>query len=392
MDNKHFTNRFDDYDESIDIVSDSSRLPNKNGKSTRAPQNPQRETMRQNTQHHQTSHPKNAYRANQPQEKNIKPTQQKGKKKKSNKPSVIFAKVFFTIILVFLLLFVIGFGYISNLFGDMKFNDDVNKQNSYIDDSELIGDSGVRNILLIGSDAREGDSSFRSDTMMLVSIDTNTKKIKLTSFLRDSWVDIPGKRYNKLNAACTYGGVQLVIDTIEYNFKIKIDNYAMVDFDSFEGIIDALGGINISVTQKESSYIKRTYGSEGITVPAGDNVHINGKQALKYCRIRKLDSDFYRTERQRKVMSAIKEKSAKASLPTVLKVVENISPYIQTDIPKNEIMKLSMKAASTYLKYDIVEMNIPADGTWKSESKNGQRVLSFDIKETTKLLHTFIYE
>jgi len=399
MDNKHFSNRFDDYDESIDIVSDSSRLPKKNSKVSKPQQNPQKSSRPQNIKPVQRTNSSNKPRNNQNQQLSSKPNrsgsnqyQQKAKKKKPNKPSVIFAKVFFSIVLVCLLIFAIGFAYMSNLFGDIKFNDKVNKENAYIDDSELIGDSGVRNILLIGGDAREGDSAYRSDTMMLVSIDTNNKKIKLTSFLRDSWVYIPGKSYNKLNAACTYGGTQLVIDTIEYNFKIKIDNYAMVDFASFEGIVDALGGVNVAVTEKESAYIKRAYGSEGITVPAGDNVHLNGKQALKYCRIRKLDSDFFRTERQRKVMSAIKEKAAQASLPTVLKVVDKISQFIETDIPKNEMMKLSMKAASTYLKYDIVQMNIPADGTWKSASKNGQSVLVFDIKETTNSLHTFIYE
>ena len=115
-------------------------------------------------------------------------------------------------------------------------------------------------------------------------------------------------------------------------------------------------------------------------------------QALAYCRIRKLDSDFYRTERQRKVMFAIKDKASQASLPTLLKVAKEITPFVQTDLSKSEITKLSIKASTSYLKYDIEQMSIPADGTWKSATKSGQSVIVFDIEENSRLLKNFIYE
>ena len=397
MDDKHNSNRHFDYDESVDIFSDSSREPRRRSSSQRVPPPPQRnqrpsQRAVQQPPNRNQRPPKRSNSKYDTMEIPISRNQPPKKKKKRSTPGAIFAKVFFSIVLVLLLLFAIGYAVFSNFFSGMNFDDSINKENAFIDESKLIGDSGVRNILLIGGDAREGEKNYRSDTMMLVSIDTNNKKIKMTSFLRDSWVEIPGKGYNKLNAATSYGGIQLLIDTLEYNFRVKIDNYAMVDFAAFKDIVDALGGVNVAVTEKEARYMNRTYPMYKFNIKSGDNVHLNGLEALEYCRIRKLDSDFFRTERQRKVMSAIKAKASDASATQVLNVVNKVLPYIKTDIKKNEMMKLSMLAATKYLKYEIVELHIPADGAWKSESKHGQSVLVFDIDDAKDMVHAFIYE
>lgn len=397
MSNKNFFDQFDDYDENIDIVSDSSKIPQKNRdivannkkKDFFATQElptiqVQRKNINPNKNRQANQNYTNVYSNRNSANKNHP---QKIKKK----PTTPFKKAFFTVFLVALLIFAIAIGVISNIFGGINFDKNI-KDNAFVDSSSLIGKRGVKNILLIGSDAREGDTVYRSDTMMLVSIDTNNKKIKLTSFLRDSWVEIPEKGYKRLNSATAIGGIQLLIDTLEYNFKVDIDNYAMVDFAAFEGIVDALDGVNVSITQKESAYLNKFFINEGISVSAGENVHLNGSQALAYCRIRKLDSDFYRTERQRKVMFAIKDKASQASLPTLLKVAKEITPFVQTDLSKSEITKLSVKASTSYLKYDIEQMSIPADGTWKSATKSGQSVLVFDIEENSRLLKNFIYE
>ena len=133
------------------------------------------------------------------------------------------------------------------------------QDNVYVDSSTLMHDSKVTNILLIGVDGSSSDTSLRSDTMLMVSIDRNNKKIKLTSFLRDTWAVIPStKSYNKLNAACSYGGAQLVMDTIEYNYNVKIDHYMLVGFDMFETIIDSVGGIDVEVTEKEAQFMRAT--------------------------------------------------------------------------------------------------------------------------------------
>ena len=129
--------------------------------------------------------------------------------------------------------------------------------NQYISSAELAKKDGVKNILLVGVDARKGESnnSTRSDTMMLLTVDNNNRQIKLTSFLRDTYIEIPGYRWAKLNAAQSHGGTQLLVDTLEYNYGIDIDSYMLVNFDMFTTIIDSLGGIDVEVTEKEAKYI-----------------------------------------------------------------------------------------------------------------------------------------
>ncbi|NLL63947.1 MAG: LCP family protein [Ruminococcaceae bacterium] len=268
--------------------------------------------------------------------------------------------------------------------------------NSHITEDELYYSSDVTNILLLGVDAREGETSSRSDTMMLISIDRAHKKIKLTSFLRDSYVEIPGKGWNKLNASCSKGGVNLVCDTIEYNYKIKIDNYMLVNFQAFEKLIDLLGGVDVEITEKEANYLNKTWHRWSLTgnelhFDSGEAVHINGEQALMFCRIRKLDSDFKRTERQRRTISAIKTKLMRSNPIELMNIASKILPLIETDLTLAEITKLGANALFSYLRYDIVSQSIPADGTWHSEMKTCGSSLVFDLKKNTEILKNFIY-
>ena len=145
-----------------------------------------------------------------------------------------------------------------------------------IGEGELLQDSKVLNVMLFGEDNKGEDEHGRTDTMIMMSVDNRHKKIKLTSFQRDTYVYIPGHGNNKINAAYTLGGPKLTIETIEANFGIKVDRYAVVDFDSFIEIIDTLGGIDMEVTQDEITYInyqmyKNGQSSEWSTIkePAG---------------------------------------------------------------------------------------------------------------------------
>ncbi len=135
--------------------------------------------------------------------------------------------------------------------GSFNYNEAGHKNNVYVDESNLFSSKDVTNILFLGVDRRNADEKSRSDTMMMLSIDRANKKLKLTSFLRDSWVYIPDHGYAKLNASCSWGGAQLVMDTLEYNFNVKIDHYVLVDFDMFKSIVNKLGGITVEVTEKE---------------------------------------------------------------------------------------------------------------------------------------------
>ena len=166
--------------------------------------------------------------------------------------------------------------------------------NLSLSEGELLQNSKELNVMLFGEDNSHGDEHGRSDTMIMMTIDNNHKKLKLTSFQRDTFVYIPGYGYDKLNASYNYGGAKLSIQTIEANFGIKVDRYAVVDFDSFKKIIDTLGGIDMEVTQDEIDYInyqmyknKQADTRTTITDPAG-TVHLNGQEALWYARNRGL--------------------------------------------------------------------------------------------------------
>lgn len=308
----------------------------------------------------------------------------------------------FAVLLVLLLLFVGGaglYGYASvkKVIGKVDYAP--LKANAYIADSELLHADYLKNILLIGVDAREGEDAekTRSDTMMLVTIDTRNNQIKLTSFLRDMYLEIPGYREDKLNAAQSRGGTQLLVDTLEYNFKIRIDNYMFVSFEMFTTIIDKLGGIDVEITEKEAKYInsKDHMALEDVyAFPeklSGGMQHFTGAQALWYSRIRYLDSDFMRTARQRKVISALVRKATQQSPAELFELVGEVMPLVRTDLTEDEIMNLGLHALS-YLQYDIVQQQIPAQDAYKSGTRRSQSVLLPDMEKNRSVLKTFVFE
>ncbi len=308
----------------------------------------------------------------------------------------------FAVLLVLLLLFVGGaglYGYASvkKVIGKVDYAP--LKANAYIADSELLHADYLKNILLIGVDAREGEDAekTRSDTMMLVTIDTRNNQIKLTSFLRDMYLEIPGYREDKLNAAQSRGGTQLLVDTLEYNFKIRIDNYMFVSFEMFTTIIDKLGGVDVEITEKEAKYInsKDHMALEDVyAFPeklSGGMQHFTGAQALWYSRIRYLDSDFMRTARQRKVISALVKKATQQSPAELFELVGEVMPLVRTDLTEDEIMNLGLHALS-YLQYAIVQQQIPAQDAYKSGTRRSQSVLLPDMEKNRSVLKTFVFE
>lgn len=262
------------------------------------------------------------------------------------------------------------------------------ERNEYVSSFDLKSSPLVSNILLMGVDGN-ADSASRSDSMILVSLDYKHMKIKLTSFLRDSWVEIPSKsKKAKLNAACTYGGPQLVIDTIEYNFGVDIDHYVMVDFEMFTNIIDSLGGVDVEVTKKEAKFINNTTRQ---TVDYGESVHLNGEEALVYCRIRKLDSDYMRTYRQRKVISALIGQARSAGIGKIVSTMRDVFPMIKTDMSAAEITALAYKGGISVLAFDIEQNRVPIDEHMHPDTINGQWVEVLDIDATKDYLREYIY-
>ncbi len=260
-------------------------------------------------------------------------------------------------------------------------------ENAYTDEKSLLYSDKVYNILLMGIDNLETESSSRSDAMILMSIDTKNNAVKLTSFLRDSYVYIPEYGHMKLNAACVYGGPQLVCDTIEYNFGIRIDDYAKVGYDMFIKIIDAVGGISIpEIDETEAKVLNEA----GFDITPGKNVNADGNLALIYCRIRKGQNDFYRTERQREVISLVLKKLAFSNPVKLLATAKEIAQTIECSIEKKEMFTLALKIAGCLFN-DITQLTIPAEGTWYNDTKNYQSVLVMDFDANKDRLNDFIY-
>lgn len=275
----------------------------------------------------------------------------------------------------------------------------VSNDNSFVKDTNisltsgaLLNDPMVLNVLLFGSDSYSAGDGGRTDTMLMLSIDNRHKKLKLTSFMRDLWVNIPGYGEQRLNVAYAVGGPKLSIETIERNFGIDVDRYVVVDFVGFEGIVNRLGGIDIELAVKEVAYINQHSSSKNKLSGSGIK-HLDGNQALQHARNRdSIGSDFDRTLRQRKVISCIVEKFKTANLSQITGIVADIGPMLTTNLKKSEISTLVTNSL-TYLNYDIEEFRLPENDNYSSKNINGASVLCINnITKARKDLAKFIYE
>lgn len=240
-------------------------------------------------------------------------------------------------------------------------------------DGNLTFDKDVVNILLVGSDhgAIEGDHG-RSDSIMIATVNFKTKELKLTSLMRDMYVEIPDHGKNKLNAAYAYGGVELLYKTIAKNFGIKIDNYCVVDFETFEKVINKVGGVEISLEEKEAEYLNSTnYISKKKyrNVKAGKQT-LNGNQALGYARIRYVvskkygDGDFGRTGRQRAVIQAALNKVLDQSVTKIADIALDALKDVSTDMTASYLKSLVLKVVQMGTT-EIDQMRIPLEDTYK---------------------------
>ena len=297
-------------------------------------------------------------------------------------------RFFVSIVMIFAIVFVGATGYLTTVFMSADYQKPEKGYKASASGMTLKSDPWVKNILLIGVDDKKGGTVSRSDTMILVSIDRKHSQIKMTSFMRDTYVTIPGHGDEKLNAACVYGGPQLVVETIEYNFGVDIDNYVLVDFNAFRDVIDSLGGVTVQVEQREAEYINRTSKQN---IEYGDNVTLNGEEALVYVRIRYLDSDFYRTQRQRKVITAILSQVKKANPLDLIDTGKTVLSYVETDMNPVELSILAEGAVLMYMRYDIIQSRVPFDNNYYSSTIGGSAVLTIDKAQTSEILKEFIY-
>ena len=225
----------------------------------------------------------------------------------------------------------------------------------------------IINIMLVGQDTRDPEYRGLSDTMILISINPETGKMVMTSFLRDLYIDIvgiggSGLYKDRLNTAYCTGGIGQLGDTLAYNFGVEIDNYVEVDFYAFETLVDAMDGVDITLTDREAEHMN-FYSGNNWKLVEGVN-HLNGQQALVYARIREIDNDFNRTQRQRNVIAALFEKVKEISIFDMLKLGEQFFPLVTTDMSNKDITKYIIQIAPLLGDLEIESLRIPVDNTW----------------------------
>ena len=257
----------------------------------------------------------------------------------------------------------------------------------------------ITNFLIIGIEDIEGASN--TDTMIIATIDTKTDKIKLTSLMRDSYVEIPGYKSNKLNSVYSKGGIDLLVDTIELNYKIAIDGYATVNLEDFESVVDVLGGIDIELSSEEVEYLNTTnYISDysNHTLRKGMN-HLNGNQVVGYCRVRKVatiegdDSDYGRTLRHRKVLHAIFDQYMSNDIFELYNITGKCLSYVTTDLSESEIEKVISEVVDNKIM-TMDTSRLPVDDAY-TDTKEGGPIpysLIYDWDVNVIELYKFIYD
>lgn len=258
------------------------------------------------------------------------------------------------------------------------------------------------NILLIGVDRRGTSGNSQADTMMIATVDKKNGRLKLTSILRDLLVEIPEHGEFRINSAATKGGTELLMQTIEHNLMIELDRYVLVDFRMFEEIVDELGGVTVKMTAEEISAandciagLNKQWGVDylwdGFIFAEAGNVKLTGKQALGYARVRKIDSDFSRTNRQTKVLTAIFAKFRNLSLDKQYSLLYDLLPMVETNLTSFEVIDVAIAALGMDTA-GILTSRVPADSTYEAAKHNGSSILLADLRQNAWLLHEFIFE
>lgn len=294
-----------------------------------------------------------------------KKTTKNGKKNKNTK-RISWKKVLITFITLLVLIAGIVCGYIFNKLGRIDYTD---LSNEDLGISENIKE-GYRNIALFAVDTRnvKSNQGSRSDGIIILSINEETKDVRLVSVYRDTYAEVEGHGFTKITHAYAYGGPSLAIRTLNKNLDLNISEFATVNFESVADAIDLMGGIEVTITSEElpqmNKYIKETSSITGIqanTLPSAGTYNLNGVQAVTYGRIRKISGgDYKRTERMRTVIMKAFEKAKQMDIGTLNKVIDTVLPEVQTNITSTEILALAAQISS---------YNISGNMGWPYETK-----------------------
>ncbi len=290
------------------------------------------------------------------------------------------------VVLAFLMIYYSALGVMLSGMNSLELKHRDSQPAAGVAEVQLKSSPRVTNILLLGIDD-DGGSGSRSDTIMIASLSGGS--VRLCSILRDCYVEIPGRKSNRINAAYAYGGAQLAVETVENNFRVKIDHCVTIDMNALIDVVDAVGGVEIELTAAEANQVN-LHSHCGLTTEAGRQL-LNGKQAVTYARIRKIDNDFMRTQRQRTLINAIVARLRSLSVGELMGVVEAVAPNVATDMSSAQIASLALKALPA-LSNEMGQMSIPADGMYSSTTIDGMSVLKLNLEDNVKLLHSYIYD
>lgn len=330
------------------------------------------------------------------------PVRQKAARTRSPKSRVgggILGKAIRAVLWVIIIVFVL-YSAVS-LIGILRMHRETAENRANI--SDVMDAAYVSNVLLIGTDSRDlSQERGRSDSMILASINKKTRELTLTSFLRDSYVYIDDEYgYGKLNAAYSYGGAGLLMDTIESNYGVRIDDYILISFAACANVIDAVGGVKLDLTDEEADAVNEILISEvnelmgddrnDDLLDCGGKQKLDGKQALSYSRIRYVgNADFERASRQRTVMTQVLKKAA-VNPVAMARIFVTALPELSTNLSVGKSYGYTLRAPFLLIGYQLKTQQIPADDTFYGDDVDGESVLRVDCDANRQVLKDTIY-
>ncbi len=325
------------------------------------------------------------------------------KKKKRKKKQPLAARILLGFVAIILLIVGGGYLYLNYVVGNfngIKLNKDKLGITSDAELSKYAHYSDIVNIALFGVDSTDASATGRSDATMVATLDPVHNKLKITSFMRDSYVSIADYGMDKLNHAYAYGGAELAINTLNQNFGLNVEKFAAVDFSTLPVIIDSLGGLDLEITAEETEYINfyinelnDLNGTASANIYTPGIQHVDGTQALAYSRIRyTAGGDYERTHRQRIVLNALFEKALALPATQYLSTINQLSPYVQTNLTTNDILALGTKMATMGLNGVTLEQErFPLDSYSEGTNIDGIYYLSFDAETTKEQVKEYIF-
>lgn len=318
-----------------------------------------------------------------------------GKKRRRKRKHRFFGKFLCVVLALALLVFGGMYYVVRQVYGRMHYSavESVREEN--------FREDGVTNILLIGNDSRENGEDGRSDAMILLSVSNRTKRIQMTSLLRDMYVEIAGHDGNRLNAAYAFGGAELLMDTVEQNLGITVNRYVLVNFEAFAGLVDAVGGVDLELTNEEVQYVNgylveynmltgRAEGTDYLDASLSGMIHLNGPQALAYSRNRYIGTDFGRTQRQRKVLAEVLKSLPKTVVTNPKGLLDGLFPNLTTNLTAQECYRLCLEAVK-FPAYEIVQGSVPVEGSYQNAKIRGMAVLEVDFEQNRAYLRESLY-